>query len=104
MNAPTGPIYAQWPRKSDRVAVNADVIVRRPREHNFRVRIHNLSRHGCLVDFISSPQLEDRLWVKFEGLEGLEAEVCWVSGYTAGVEFMKPLHPGVFDRLVAALS
>ena len=104
MNAPYKPSYAPWPRKSDRVAVNADVIVRRPSEYSFRVRIHNLSRHGCLVDFVSTPHLDDTLWVKFDGLEGLEATVCWIEGHTAGVEFMKPLHPAVFDRVVAALA
>ena len=104
MNAPYRPSYAPWPRKSDRVTVDADVIVRRPSEQSFRVRIHNLSRHGCLVDFVTRPQLDATLWVKFDGLEALEAQVCWFKDYTVGVEFLKPLHPAVFDRVIAALA
>jgi hypothetical protein len=34
------------------------------------------------------------------GLEALESLVCWVDGFTAGVEFQKPLHPAVFAMLV----
>ncbi|MFL6733877.1 MAG: PilZ domain-containing protein [Sphingomicrobium sp.] len=104
MKPPPDRKFAEWPRKSDRVSVEAEVVVRRPSEHNFRVRIYNVSRHGCLVDFISQPRLDERLWVKFRGLEGLEALVCWTEGFTAGVEFLKPLHPGVFDRIVSELA
>lgn len=94
---------AQWPRKSDRVTVEATVIVRRLREHNFRVRVYDISCHGCRVDFLTKPRLEDRAWVKFDGLQGLEGIVCWVDGFTAGLEFVTPMHPAVFDRIASQL-
>ncbi|HEX8412714.1 MAG TPA: PilZ domain-containing protein [Sphingomicrobium sp.] len=95
---------ALWPRKSDRVSVEAEIVIRRLRDHNFRVRVYDISRHGCRVDFISRPQLDDRAWIKFEGLEGLEASVCWTQDFTAGMQFIKPIHPAVFDRLVSKLA
>ena len=41
--------------------------------------------------------------MKFDGLQPLEAEVCWIEGFNAGVNFVQPIHPAVFDRLVAGL-
>ena len=45
----------------------------------------------------------DRAWIKFEGLEPLEAEVCWVKGFLTGVRFAKPIHPAVFERILGNL-
>jgi hypothetical protein len=42
--------------------------------------------------------------LKFDGLEALEAEVCWVDGFVAGLQFDKPIHPAVFDLLLERLS
>jgi hypothetical protein len=33
-------------------------------------------------------------------MQAIEAEVCWIDGFTAGVNFVAPIHPAVFDRLV----
>jgi hypothetical protein len=96
--------FAHWPRKSDRVSVDADVVVRRIGENSCRLRIYDISRHGCRVDFVTTPQLDDVAFVRFDGMESLEAAVCWVEGQSAGLEFAKPIHPAVFDRLVSSLS
>lgn len=101
---PEAAARAIWPRKSDRVSVEAEIVIRRLRDHNFRVRVYDISRHGCRVDFLSRPQLDDRAWIKFEGLEGLEASVCWTQDFTAGMQFINPIHPAVFDRLISKLA
>jgi hypothetical protein len=41
--------------------------------------------------------------IKFEGFEVLDAQVCWVEGFVAGLRFEKPFHPAVFDLLLARL-
>lgn len=97
------PARTPWPRKSDRVVVNAEVILRRVGQNNYRVRVYDTSRHGCKIEFVERPRLDQRAWVKFEGLEALEALVCWVDGFVAGVEFERPIHPAVFDLLVQRL-
>jgi hypothetical protein len=42
--------------------------------------------------------------LKFDGLEAIEAEVCWVEGFVAGLQFDKPIHPAVFDLLLHRLG
>lgn len=91
-------------RRSERVVLDADVFVRRSGQRNYRVRVFNASRHGCLLEFIEHPRLEEQLWVKFDGLQPLEAEVCWIGGFTAGVNFAQPIHPAVFSRLTTTMA
>ena len=91
------------PRRAPRVAVNAEVMVRRPGGHNYRVRVFDLSPHGSKVEFVERPNLDERVWIKIEGLEAMEAMVCWVDGFVAGVDFTRPMHGAVFDLVVARL-
>ena len=98
-----GKPKAQAPRKSARVSVAAMVKLRRRGHHNFTVKLYDLSREGCKVEFMERPQLDETVWVKVEGLELLQATVCWIEGLCAGVEFERALHPAVFDMLVNRL-
>ena len=93
-----------WPRKSERVAVSADVIMRRPGQPNYQVRVLDASPHGCKVEFVDRPCANERMWIKFEDLEALEAEVAWVEGHVTGLRFAKTIHPAVFDLLVERLG
>ena len=92
------------PRKSARVNLTAEVTLRRPGKSNYRVRVFDASPEGCKLEFIECPELGEALWVKFEGMELLEARVCWTKGFTAGVEFQRPLYPAVFELLVSKLG
>ena len=91
-------------RKSSRVELSAAVTLRRPGRSNYRIGVYDASPHGCKLEFIESPDLDEFLWVKFEGLEPMEARVCWTKGFAAGVEFQKPIHPAVFETLVGRLG
>jgi len=93
-----------WPRKSERVAVSADVTMRRPGQPNYKVRVLDASPHGCKVEFVDRPGVHERMWIKFEGLEALEAEVAWVEGHVTGLRFARTIHPAVFDLLVERLG
>jgi hypothetical protein len=88
-------------RKSERVPIQAMVKLRRRGHHNFTVKAYDFSKEGCKLEFMERPQLDETVWVKFEGLELLEATVCWVEGLCVGVEFTRPLHPAVFETLAA---
>ena len=90
-------------RRSERVALNASVSLRRSGQLNYRVRIFDASLHGCRVEFVERPRVDEQLWVKFDGLQPLEAEVCWVEGFSVGVNFAQPVHPAVFERLILGL-
>lgn len=98
------PARKQWPRQSDRVAVTAAVTLRRPGKPNFAARVIDVSPEGCKVEFVDRPSIGERAWIKFEGLETLDSEVCWVGANAMGVNFAKSMHPAVFDLLVARLG
>ena len=87
-----------------RVSLDAEVALRRPGRATYKVKVQDASPHGCRVEFVERPALAERAWVKFEGLEPLEATVCWVKGFAAGVQFEKAIHPAVFDRLMTSLK
>ena len=87
-----------------RVSLDAEVSLRRSGKLTYRVRIFDASRHGCKVEFIERPTLSERAWIKFDGLEPLEAAVCWMNGFATGVQFEKPIHPAVFDGLIERLK
>jgi hypothetical protein len=91
-------------RRSERVALDAVVMLRRSGQLNFRVRVFDASLHGCRVEFVDRPELDEQLWVKFDDLQPIAAEVCWVEGFSAGLNFRQPIHPAVFDRLIANLG
>jgi hypothetical protein len=98
--APKGP---HPPRRADRIALDAEVTLRRSGQHQYRVRVYDASPLGCRIEFVERPALEERVWIKFDGLDAIEALVCWIDGFVVGVEFARAFYPSVFDALVARL-
>ena len=92
-----------WPRRSERITLAAEVTMRRHGGPNFRANVFDASPEGCKIDFVDRPQRDERLSIRFEGLEALEAEVCWIEQHCAGIRFARPIHPAVFDLLVERL-
>ncbi|HEX3423453.1 MAG TPA: PilZ domain-containing protein [Sphingomicrobium sp.] len=93
-----------WPRRHERISLAAEVSLKRHGQNSYRVRVNDLSPDGCKVDLVERPRVEEHMLVKFEGLEVLDAEVCWVEGYVAGLRFEKRMHPAVFDLLLQRLG
>lgn len=91
-------------RKRKRVPLTAEVGVRRSGFHSFRVRVFDASPEGCKIEFVERPSLGERVWVKFDGLEGIEATVRWLDDHIGGVHFELPLHEAVFQQLVSTAS
>ena len=92
------------PRRSERLDLLAEVTLRRPGKQNFRVRAFDVSPEGCKVELIDRPEVAEQLWIRFDGLEALQAKVCWMEGPRAGLEFDRPIHPAVFELLLARLG
>lgn len=99
-----GPDREQSARQSPRVSLTAEVTLRRAGQINYAVRLYDLSPHGCKVEFVQRPSLNESVWVKIDGLEALAASVCWVRPPEAGLEFHKPIHPAVYRMLVDRLE
>jgi hypothetical protein len=93
----------QSPRRSERTSLSADVSLRRLGQNSYRVKVNDLSPEGCKVELVERPRIGEHLLIKFEGLEILDAEVCWLENYVAGLRFEKPIHPAVFDLLLQRL-
>ncbi len=94
----------QQPRSTERVSLDAEVMLRRLGQNNYRVRLFDLSPEGCKVELVERPREGEHVLIRFAGLEALDAEVCWVSEFVAGLHFNKPFHPAVFDLMVQRLS
>lgn len=91
-------------RKGPRVYLHAEVKMRRLGRANYRVRLFDLSPHGCKLERIGRPMFGEHVLVRFEGIEALQGEVCWVEAECVGLRFTYPIHPAVFDLLVQRLS
>lgn len=91
-------------RRTSRVPVPGEVGLRSPGRSQYRVRVLDLSTDGCKVELIELPSIGDPMLVKFDGLEVLEAEVCWVEGHLAGLMFNNRMHPAVLDLLLRRLG
>ena len=97
---PEGP----RPRRSARVTLQAEVLLRRSGQSHYRVSVHDISPEGCRMEFVERPRLDETVWVKFDGLDAVESSVCWIKGHDVGIEFTRPIHPAVFDVLVKRLK
>jgi hypothetical protein len=86
-------------RSADRVRLSAEVRLRRSGEHGYQVSVFDLSPDGCKIEFVTRPAVGSTVWVKFPGLEAVEASVRWIDGHIGGLKFERSLHPAVFKRL-----
>lgn len=96
------PAGGQRERQSERVALSADVTLRRRgKAVGAEAKVFDASTHGCQLQIAERPEIGERVRIRLEGLQPLDARVCWIEGERAGVEFGSPIHPAVFDLLVA---
>jgi hypothetical protein len=65
------------------------------------VAVSDLSLTGCRINAVyMTLAAGQKVVLRPEGLEGLNALVSWTSGPSAGIKFDAPLHPSVLDYLV----
>lgn len=95
---------AKVTRKRVRFPADSEVSLRRLGHLKFRVNVRDISPDGCRIDLVERPAIGETLHIKFESLEVLECKVRWVDGYIAGLEFVRPIHPAVFDLLMLRLK
>jgi len=91
------------PRQHERASLIAKILLRRSGRKNYYVQTDDVSPSGCKVQFVDRPSMGEKHWVKFEGMDALEGEVRWVEGFSAGLEFIRPIYPAVFELLLAKL-
>jgi|SRR5690242_5820922 len=67
----------------------------------FAVDILDLSTTGFRAETTTRLYEGTIVWLTFPGMAGLEARVAWIDRHLCGCAFSQPLHPAVFDRIVA---
>jgi hypothetical protein len=95
---------SETPRQHERASLDAQVLLRRSGRNNYHVQTLDLSPSGCRINFVDRPTMGERHWIKFEGMEALEGEVRWVDGFCAGLGFVRPIYPAVFELLLARIK
>ena len=91
-------------RRSRRIGLDSEVLVRRLGSFNFQAELKDVSTGGCRVQMIEECEVDEALVTRFPQLEPLGARVRWANGMVAGLEFSTALHPAVFDALLARLG
>jgi PilZ domain-containing protein len=64
------------------------------------VAIIDMSPTGAKIESHLTLYPNSLIWLKLPGLEAWQARIAWVNKHEAGCEFVRPLHPAVFDRVV----
>ena len=95
---------AETLRGYERVQVDAEVALRRAGKLHYRVRIYDLCPNGCKAEFIDRPDVGEQVWIKFDGMEAMEAHVRWIVGSKAGIKFARPIYAAVFDMLLVRMD
>lgn len=91
-------------RRFQRCSLIAEISMRRPGKLNHRVHVFDISPDGCKVELTDIPAFQEQVLIKLDGIESLDAEVCWLEGACAGLRFARSIHPAVFDLLLERLK
>jgi hypothetical protein len=100
----TGADASDPQRRSRRIGIDGEVLVRRLGSFNFQAELEDVSTGGCRVRMIEECEVDEPLVTRFPQLEPLGARVCWAQGMNAGLAFSTSLHPAVFDALLGRLG
>jgi hypothetical protein len=90
-------------RRDERVKTAGRVICRRGANRQ-ETQLLDLSRGGLRLKTTSGLRTGERVWLKLDTLEPLEARVVWNDGISTGCEFLVPLHPAIFQVLSKMMS
>jgi hypothetical protein len=91
-------------RRSSRVVIASEVLVRRLGGFNFNVALKDISSGGCRVEMLEPSEVGDPVIARLPQLEPLGSRVCWAEGATTGMQFLTTIHPAVFDMLLTRIS
>ena len=90
-------------RRSGRFATGSTIHARRIPGTNFEVPLDNVSAGGCRIEMLEECAVGEDVIARFPDLEPLGARVRWRLGFTAGLQFVRPIHPAVFGSLLERL-
>ncbi|MBW0144314.1 PilZ domain-containing protein [Sphingomicrobium clamense] len=84
-------------RRQERRAITGDVRLRARGGSRYPAAVFDVSTGGCRVGLAKTMNPGDTMWIGLPGIEPLQATIRWTDGWTAGVEFERPMHPSVLE-------
>jgi hypothetical protein len=89
------------PRQTLRRSVKMRAHLRDRGQTRFEIDVVDLSKAGFRAETSFTLWPGTVVWLTLPGLAPLEAVVAWRDKFKYGCAFSKPLHPAVFDHIVA---
>jgi hypothetical protein len=87
-------------RAAQRAPVDLQAGFRKAGYDSARAEISDISVTGCKVDSAVSLGPKTQVWIKFPGLQPMQATVIWTNGFEVGCEFSAPFYKPVLDNLL----
>jgi hypothetical protein len=94
----------QVDRKGKRRTAGMEAQLRRIGRLAYWVELRDLSPDGCMIDLVERPAMDEVMQIRLPGLETLQARVRWIDNYVAGLKFVRPIHPAVFELLLQRMG
>ncbi len=94
----------EQPREEPRVHLRFEATLRRLGMGSYRVNVSDLSPAGCKVELVERPRVGEHVLLRFDQMDAIEAEVCWIREHEAGLRFERPIHDAVFALLMRRLD
>lgn len=88
-------------RISTRAGVEILAEVREPGLGRIEAQIVDLSLTGFRMRCMTRLTGEKHIFMALPSFASIESKICWVDGDLFGCEFVKSLHPAVFDHIVS---
>lgn len=88
-------------RISTRAGVEILAEVREPGLGRIEAQIIDLSLTGFRMRCMTRLTGEKHIFMALPSFASIESKICWVDGDLFGCEFVKSLHPAVFDHIVS---
>ena len=87
-------------RKVERTALRLTATMRDGTRSRVKVRVIDMSTHGCRIECSSSVDDDSWVWLSIAGLENQFCRVVWHAHEFIGLEFERPLSEAVFEKLL----
>ncbi len=98
---PFEPVAGQELRQSLRRKVKMRAHLRDKGQTRFEIDVVDLSQQGFRAETSFTLWPGTVVWLTLPGLAPLEAVVAWRDKFKYGCAFAKPLHPAVFEHIIA---
>jgi len=87
-------------RRAERAALRLNATMRTGGKNRFKVRLIDISTHGCRIECTNMVAEDSWVWLNVTGIETQYCRVAWHCQEFVGLEFATPLSEPVLDKLL----